>query len=295
MNTSQLNNSAKETGTIATIPFTTGQVRSADGTTIGYHQTGIGPGLVILHGGGRASHHYIRLAQDLASYFRVTIPDRRGRGLSGPAGDAYSLTKETEDVSAVLRETGSRYLFGHSAGGVFALEAALKLPVDQLILYEPAVSINGSMPLDWLDDCEKALARKNYSAAMVIFFRGLHLNWISSLPYWVLYPMMAGMLRDEYGREMVDLLPTLIREAKAFPQQNLNYQKYHAILANTLLLGGSKSPAYLRDVLPVLANTIPQASFKLLPGLDHNAPDQNAPEIVADQVKQFLFQEKLLS
>jgi hypothetical protein len=99
------------------------------------------------------------------------------------------------------------------------------------------------------------------------------------------------MLRDEYGREMVELLPTLIREAKEIRQLNSDYRRYHAITADTLLMGGSKSPAYLRDVLPVLANTIPHARFCLFPGLDHNAPDQNAPETIAGQIKQFLFQE----
>ncbi len=34
-------------------------VTSVDGTTIGYRQIGSGPGLVIIHGGARASQHYL--------------------------------------------------------------------------------------------------------------------------------------------------------------------------------------------------------------------------------------------
>ena len=37
-------------------------VKSADGTVISYKVIGKGPGLVIVHGGFRASQHYIKLA-----------------------------------------------------------------------------------------------------------------------------------------------------------------------------------------------------------------------------------------
>ena len=77
---------------------------------------GCGPGLVILHGGMRASQHYLRLAEALAQAFSVYIPDRRGRGLSGPPGEDYSIQKELEDLQALLHKTNAQMLFGHSAG-----------------------------------------------------------------------------------------------------------------------------------------------------------------------------------
>jgi pimeloyl-ACP methyl ester carboxylesterase len=111
----------------------TGQVTSTDGTIIGFRQVGHGLGLVILHGGIRASQHYLRLAQALANVYTVYIPDRRGRGLSGPPGDDYSIQKELEDLQALLQKSGACMLFGHSAGGFFALEAALKLPMRNVL------------------------------------------------------------------------------------------------------------------------------------------------------------------
>src|SRR5438067_5501090 len=77
-------------------PYTTDSVTS-DGATIGYRQIGSGPGLILLHGGMQASQHYMRLAAALADAFTVYVPDRRGRGLSGPHGDQYSIAKECED------------------------------------------------------------------------------------------------------------------------------------------------------------------------------------------------------
>ncbi|MEU1641010.1 alpha/beta hydrolase, partial [Nonomuraea sp. NPDC005701] len=59
------------------------QVRSADGTTIGYRRSGRGPGLILVHGGMQASQHFTKLAAALSTEFTVYVPDRRGRGLSG--------------------------------------------------------------------------------------------------------------------------------------------------------------------------------------------------------------------
>lgn len=65
---------------------TTGTVTSADGTTISYRETGQGPGLVIVHGAMQTSHSQLELAEALATDFTCYLPDRRGRGDSGPAG-----------------------------------------------------------------------------------------------------------------------------------------------------------------------------------------------------------------
>lgn len=64
--------------------------------------------------------------------------DRRGRGASGDHPD-YSLVKEAEDVAAVVNSRrGPVSVFGHSLGGVVALEAAfLTDRLSGLMLYEP--------------------------------------------------------------------------------------------------------------------------------------------------------------
>jgi pimeloyl-ACP methyl ester carboxylesterase len=277
-------------GKIFSQQVTTKQVISADGTPIGYRQVGCGPGLVILHGGMRASQHYLRLGEALANAFTVYIPDRRGRGLSGPPGEEYSIQKELEDAQALLNKTGTRMLFGHSAGGYFALEVALKLPIEKLALYEPAISINGSLPLDWLTAFEQALNRKDSAMAAAIFFKGLRLHWSSELPIWVLAAFSRLMMRTDDGREMAELLPTGLWEIKEFQRlerAGQTYQRYQKISAETLLLGGSHSPDYLRKVLPVLSKEITHAHMIEMPGLDHNAPDQNAPEAVAAELGKF--------
>jgi pimeloyl-ACP methyl ester carboxylesterase len=124
-------------------PFTKGTVISKDGTTIGYQSIGKGPGVIVLHGVFSTSEDFTRFAEELSDLFAVHIIDRRGRGMSGPQGKEYSISKECEDVKAVQAATGATYVFGHSFGGFLALEAAIRdIYFDKMVLFEPGVSIN---------------------------------------------------------------------------------------------------------------------------------------------------------
>ena len=90
--------------------YSKGSVTSKDGTIIGYRQMGHGPGLILLHGGVNASQNLMKLGTLLRDEFTVYIPDRRGRGMSGPYGEDYSIRKEDEDLDAILKETGAHYV-----------------------------------------------------------------------------------------------------------------------------------------------------------------------------------------
>ena len=94
----------------------TGTVTSRDGTTIGYRRVGDGPGLVVLHGAMESSSSHLQLAEALADRFTVYLPDRRGRGLSGPYPAAYTVRTDIEDMDALLTTTGARQVFGVSSG-----------------------------------------------------------------------------------------------------------------------------------------------------------------------------------
>src|ERR1700730_7304517 len=84
---------------------TTGSVTSRDGTTIGYRRLGGGPSVVLLHGAMESGQSHLQRAEKLAAGFTVYLPDRRGRGLSGPFGGDYSIRTEVDDLSALLAET----------------------------------------------------------------------------------------------------------------------------------------------------------------------------------------------
>ena len=84
-------------------------VRSRDGTVITYRERGEGPGVVLVHGAMQSAQNFDRLADALSTSFRVYVPNRRGRGGSGPFGAEYGVAREVEDLDALLTHTGARY------------------------------------------------------------------------------------------------------------------------------------------------------------------------------------------
>src|SRR5213596_1169214 len=98
--------------------MTSGRVTSRDGTPIGYLKTGRGPAVVILHGSMESARSHTLLAQALAGDFTVYLPDRRGRGMSGPHRPGHGMRTEVEDLQAVLTESGAHSVFGVSVSAL---------------------------------------------------------------------------------------------------------------------------------------------------------------------------------
>lgn len=113
---------------------------SKDGTKIAYYMLGRGPGLIILHGAMQSGLSHSELASSLSKSYTCYLPDRRGRGKSGPSGNDYGLLKEVEDVEAIHTATGAKFVFGVSSGAVIALKAALIAPsshIERVAVFEP--------------------------------------------------------------------------------------------------------------------------------------------------------------
>jgi pimeloyl-ACP methyl ester carboxylesterase len=239
--------------------------------------------VVVIPGNNRRAHHYERLARGLAGVHAVHVVERRGRGASGPRSAAYSVETEADDVLAVMEHTGARVVFGHSYGGLIALHVGLREPLDALIAYEPGVSIGGSFDASWLDAFTQQVGDGRQVAAMATFLKGTDL-----LPFRasrLLWAISLLMLRGSGGRETREMLPTTPAEIGEIARLDSDGSRYAGIAARTLLLGGEKSPAYLTGVLPQLATILPSAEYTILPGLDHNAPDLNAPDTIAQQIR----------
>src|SRR5258708_24722506 len=158
-------------------PYATSSVTSKDGTTISYRQIGHGTAMGLLGGAMETAQSHMQLAEALADTFTLYMPDRRGRGLSGPFGNDYSIQKEVEDLDALLTKTGAHYVFGVSAGGLICLQAALKLPaIHKAALYEPAMSINGSISTAFLTRYDQEIAQGKGAAALVSGMVGAQLG-----------------------------------------------------------------------------------------------------------------------
>src|SRR6266700_3830610 len=152
--------------------YITGSVVSRDGTTIGYR-----PAVVLLHGSNVSGQDFTQLGEGLADAFTVYLPDRRGRGLSGPFGHDYGMQKEVEDLDALLIRTGAHKVFGVSAGGLICLQAALTLPaIEQLALYESALLLDGTTHTAGLTRYDQEMAQGKVAAALVTSMKGLELG-----------------------------------------------------------------------------------------------------------------------
>src|SRR5437899_4765074 len=148
--------------------YVTGSVISKDGTTIGYRQLGRGPGLVVLHGAMESSKSHLQLAEALADTYTVYLPDRRGRGLSGPYGKGHGIREDVDDMDALLTKTGAHYLFGVSSGAIILLQAALTLPaIRKAAIFEPPLLVNGSSTTMWLTRFDAEIAQGKVAAAMI--------------------------------------------------------------------------------------------------------------------------------
>src|SRR3954471_15893777 len=98
--------------------YATASIVSRDGTAVGYRRIGRGPAVALVHGGMMASQNLMKLGAALAGNFTVYLPDRRGRGLSGPFGVKFGVGKAVEDLQALIAHTGSEYVFGLSVGAI---------------------------------------------------------------------------------------------------------------------------------------------------------------------------------
>lgn len=87
-----------------------------------------------------------------------------------------------------------------------------------------------------------------------------------------------GTVRGEQWRRMEPLLEASAAEHEQEARiDDGTAGRYHSIRARVLLLGGGKSPAFLAaQLFPALQELVPDASVKILDGLDHFAPDRKA-------------------
>jgi pimeloyl-ACP methyl ester carboxylesterase len=277
--------------------YSTDSVTSDDGTTIGYRQFGHGPGLILVHGGMMASQNFLKLAAALSDGFTVYVPDRRGRGLSGPFGENYGMNEACEDMDVLLRKTGAHYVFGLSAGALISLQAALTLPtIQKVALYEPPLPLPGHpSPIAWVARYNQELAQGNLDAAMVSIIKGtLDSSPLAAFPRFLLVPLMRLVIQAD-EKEVKDdhvplqvLIPTMHYDAQLVKDMEGPLERFQAMQAEVLLLGGSKSPSYLKDALDGLSAVLPHAQRVELAGLGHTAADNGGkPERVAQKLRRF--------
>lgn len=245
------------------------RVESADGTRIAYEHIGSGRPLVCVHGTG-ASGEPLRLLASSFDAVECIVVDRRGRGDSADA-DAHSLDREVEDLLTVLKRVDDPALFGHSFGGIVALEAARRLDrLDRLVLYEPPVLAGddgedlAATLADRLDAGEEATVVRHF------FERAVGADVDDLWPTWEAEAPPAH---------------TFVREVAAVEAYDLPEDP--DVEVPTLLLYGEESPLHLRNAAGTVADAVPDARLVELAGVGH-AGNTRAPDRVAAAIESFL-------
>jgi pimeloyl-ACP methyl ester carboxylesterase len=290
--------------TQATADMTTGSATSADGTTIGYLQVGTGPAVVLLHGGNESARSHAQLALALADAFTVYLPDRRGRGRSGPHRADHGLRTEVEDLTAVADRAGAELVFGVSTGALIALCAARAgSGIRRVAAYEPALLMEAGRYTGWLPRFDQELGGGKVAAALITSLHGLDL----APPAFKLMPRPlaealtnAAMNSEDRKAGPADvtmrkLAPTVRYEGLLLAETAGTIARFADVTADVLLLGGDmKRPGFIRPAFDALSETLPRSRRAVFAGLDHGGssdpgPTNRAgkPAVVAPEIRSF--------
>jgi len=265
-------------------------VRSRDGTRIGYLSVGSGPSVLVIPGVLSMAADYAAFARALSEHFTVHTIERRGRGESGPQGDDYSIVKECEDVRALRAETGASLLVGHSYGGLVALEVARNNKAfSKIAVYEPGVSIDGSMPTAWMPGYEKKLAEKRNVDALVEFTLADAPPRIQRMPRWLMKLLFLVLVScSRQYRQMLDLLYQNLREWREIARLDSSCDHYREVSGGVLLMYGGRSDSKAVTLaMERLAAILPHSVTKEFPRLDHFGIERTAPREVATAVRNY--------
>ena len=283
-------NTAKttETNTSGTAGMVTGVVASADGTPIGYLRAGHGPAVVVLHGSNESARSHLQLARALADEFTVYLPDRRGRGLSGPHRPDHCMRTEVEDLQAVVAHAGAQKVFGVSVSALIALQAARATPaIGQVAVYEPALLMDTSgQYTSWVRRFDREMAHGQVADALITSLRGLDLAppALRVMPRRLLVAVTDAAMKKEDAHAapgavtMREIAPTLCYEPLLLDEMAGTIAAFAGVPAHVLLMGGDmKHPAFIRPAFDALSRTLPQVRCAVFPGLDHGGSGDPGP------------------
>lgn len=259
---------------------------SADGTAVEYLSTGRGPDVIMVPGVLATASNLAPFARLLAQRFTVHVVQRRGRGGSGPQGGRYGIAREREDIEAVRARTGARLIFGHSFGGLVALRAACgSTAFDAVAVYEPGISVSGSMPLGWTYRAHREVSAGADFEALTTFIREISPGQARRLPRWLSRVMLRHAIPRAELRKNLALVPQALNEYAEAGSLDARFGDYRQVAAATLMMHGKGGTRHAAAVAR-LAETIPRSETMTFPGLGHAAPEKK-PGQIADAVTGF--------
>ena len=262
---------------------------------LAYQVLGDGPDLLYLPGwvsnveGNWLMSDHARFLEELGSFARTIVVDRRGNGCSDrlPPGEASTLEESVEDLRHVLRaaQAPQAAVFGVQDGGFFALLAAANHPerFTRLILFgaAPTWKQTEDTPWQWTDDRWEDTADAFSGPALTEAAAG-YIRF--ALPSYAGDPIALRRMTTQLA---LTVSPSSgLAETEMLRQIDLR-DVLPAIAVPTLILHRTEDPVESIESGRYLAEHIPGAQLVELPGRD-TLPWVGDSEVVVEEIHRFL-------
>ncbi len=245
------------------------------GTRVAYRETGSGPPVVLLHGGGSSGAQWKAVCERLAPRYRTVTVDHYGHGGTDPwpgAPEARSHDAEAALVRAVIERLGEPvHLVGHSYGGGVAVRFALRHreSLRSLTLLEP-------IALSLLERAgERALA-EGYRQFARAFIRDVAAGDVSGA--WQRFldgdgePGGWAALTEAARAKFLGLTGAVVSCWYANLSDDTTLEECRTLTLPALLLYGERTRPHFRRIAELLAELLPAARLQVLPGAGHLSP-----------------------
>ncbi len=239
-----------------------GRVTSSDGTSIAFERVGTGPAVILVDAAGnfRGFSPMPQLAQTLSQSFTVFTYDRRGKGASTDTLP-YAVDREIDDLQALIDVAGgSAFVHGFSSGAILALLAAERgIGIAKLSLLEPPLRVEAMQP--------PPSGTGGEVARLVITGRRgeAYEHWLRGIG--VPAEMIAQMREDPIWPALEATAHTLVYDSLI--TGSMPPERLAAISTPALVLASEGSTDQLRDWARGVAEALPNASARFLPGTWH--------------------------
>lgn len=257
-------------------------VKSKDGTTIAYDQSGQGPVVILVDGAlqYRAfDQGMAQLAELLSPHFTVIHYDRRGRGDSTDT-QPYAVEREIEDIEALIDASGgTASLYGVSSGAALVMEAAIRLRsrIQKLVMYEAPYNNEEAARQAWREYTKKlgellAEGRNGDAVGLFMMLVGLPEDQLEEMHRHPMWPMWEAV-----GHTLAYDHTALLGEDASVP-----VEQAAKVEVPTLVMNGSESFPFMYETAKLLADAIPDAQHRTLQGQTHEVSSAALAPILID-------------
>jgi pimeloyl-ACP methyl ester carboxylesterase len=219
------------------------------------------PAVVLVHGLGVSSRYMLRLARELAPFYRVFALDLPGFGRSERPWRPLGLVELAEALASWMRATGLRSatLVGNSYGCQVAVELAARRPrlVERLVLIGPTT--------------DPAYRTRRHQVARLVLDA-------------VREPLsLLALAARDYVRAGPRVVLNALGEALAHPLE----ARLPAVTAPALVVRGMRDPLVSAAWAERVASALPAGRLAVVPDVAH-AAHYAAPRSVARTIRRFV-------